>query len=136
MAQNHKIMANRLIFLEEDLKELFTDLHASGQWADGKEISDAYAIEDPANILAIYRQEKNHPNFDLKTFFNNYFVSAQSQGKEYQSDSSLPVEDHIERLWSVLAREPDNEEYFSTLIPLPYPYVVPGGRFNEIYYWK
>ncbi|WP_306110194.1 alpha,alpha-trehalase TreF [Roseivirga thermotolerans] len=135
MAQNHKIMANRLIFLEEDLKELFTDLHASGQWADGKEISDAYAIEDPANILAIYRQEKNHPNFDLKTFFNNYFVSAQSQGKEYQSDSSLPVEDHIERLWSVLAREPDNEEYFSTLIPLPYPYVVPGGRFNEIYYW-
>ena len=23
----------------------------------------------------------------------------------------------------------------SSLLPLPYPYVVPGGRFNEIYYW-
>ena len=23
----------------------------------------------------------------------------------------------------------------SSLLPLPYPYIVPGGRFNEIYYW-
>ncbi len=23
----------------------------------------------------------------------------------------------------------------SSLIPLPYPYIVPGGRFDEIYYW-
>jgi hypothetical protein len=24
---------------------------------------------------------------------------------------------------------------YSTLQPLPYPYVVPGGRFCEVYYW-
>jgi alpha,alpha-trehalase len=24
---------------------------------------------------------------------------------------------------------------YSTLLPLPYPYVVPGGRFREFYYW-
>ena len=24
---------------------------------------------------------------------------------------------------------------YSTLLPLPYPYVVPGGRFREVYYW-
>ncbi len=24
---------------------------------------------------------------------------------------------------------------YSTLLPLPYPYVVPGGRFREAYYW-
>jgi neutral trehalase len=23
----------------------------------------------------------------------------------------------------------------SSLLPLPYPYIVPGGRFREIYYW-
>ena len=23
----------------------------------------------------------------------------------------------------------------SSLLPLPYPYVVPGGRFRELYYW-
>ena len=24
---------------------------------------------------------------------------------------------------------------YATLLPLPYPYVVPGGRFREVYYW-
>ena len=24
---------------------------------------------------------------------------------------------------------------YSTLLPLPYSYVVPGGRFREVYYW-
>ena len=24
---------------------------------------------------------------------------------------------------------------FATLLPRPYPYVVPGGRFREVYYW-
>jgi alpha,alpha-trehalase len=24
---------------------------------------------------------------------------------------------------------------YSSLLPLPHPYVVPGGRFREIYYW-
>ena len=23
----------------------------------------------------------------------------------------------------------------SSLLPLPYPFVVPGGRFGEMYYW-
>jgi alpha,alpha-trehalase len=35
----------------------------------------------------------------------------------------------------VLARKPDRADPRSSLLPLPYPYVVPGGRFNEIYYW-
>jgi len=29
----------------------------------------------------------------------------------------------------------DTSQKFSSLIPLPHPYVVPGGRFREIYYW-
>ena len=24
---------------------------------------------------------------------------------------------------------------YSSLLPLPRPYVVPGGRFRELYYW-
>src|SRR5690606_33589250 len=24
---------------------------------------------------------------------------------------------------------------YSTLIPIPKPYIIPGGRFREIYYW-
>ncbi|MGH8284491.1 MAG: alpha,alpha-trehalase TreA, partial [Steroidobacteraceae bacterium] len=38
-------------------------------------------------------------------------------------------------LWSVLERPPDEVRPHSSLLPLPYRYVVPGGRFREIYYW-
>ncbi|HAD10957.1 MAG TPA: trehalase, partial [Saprospirales bacterium] len=35
-------------------------------------------------------------------------------------------------------RQPESQVHDghrSTLLPLPYPYIVPGGRFREIYYW-
>jgi alpha,alpha-trehalase len=42
---------------------------------------------------------------------------------------------HINALWPVLTRSADSADIRSSLIPLPSPYVVPGGRFREIYYW-
>jgi alpha,alpha-trehalase len=42
---------------------------------------------------------------------------------------------HISSMWDVLMRGPDTLDPNSSRIPLPYPYVVPGGRFKEIYYW-
>jgi len=45
------------------------------------------------------------------------------------------MEHHIRALWSVLTRTPDSADAHSSLIPLPHAYVVPGGRFREIYYW-
>ena len=43
------------------------------------------------------------------------------------------IEEHIESLWPVLTRQPDVPK--GSLIPLPHSYIVPGGRFGEIYYW-
>lgn len=126
---------NKLIFSEKDFQELFTDLHASGLWQDGKEISDAVTIEEPEKILEIYRKEKVKNSFDLKSFYNKYFFTAPTREVDYSSDTTKPVEEHIENLWSILSRQPEEQEFYSTLIPLPHPYVVPGGRFNEIYYW-
>src|SRR5947209_18457099 len=45
------------------------------------------------------------------------------------------MEQHIRALWPVLTRPPDTADARSSLIPLPNPYVVPGGRFREVYYW-
>ena len=42
---------------------------------------------------------------------------------------------HIDGLWPVLERRPEPIPTYSSLLPLPFPYVVPGGRFSEIYYW-
>ena len=35
----------------------------------------------------------------------------------------------------MVTRPPDTADARSSLIPLPHPYVVPGGRFREVYYW-
>lgn len=128
-------MSNRLVFLEIDFQELFDDLHKSGLWPDGKTISDAVTLDAPAVVLDHYREEKKGKNFDIKDFFYRHFDEAPTLAHTYESDSSLPIEEHIQNLWPILSRDPEESDFYSTLIPLPYPYVVPGGRFNEIYYW-
>jgi len=55
-------------------------------------------------------------------------ISATSQTK-FEN-----VADYIEHMWQVLTRTPDTEQKDS-LIALTRPYIVPGGRFREIYYW-
>src|SRR5205823_2461751 len=40
-----------------------------------------------------------------------------------------------EQLWNVLTRKADKKKPYTSLLPLPGPYVVPGGRFREVYYW-
>ncbi|MGQ7789938.1 trehalase family glycosidase [Shigella flexneri] len=45
------------------------------------------------------------------------------------------LREHIDGLWPVLTRSTENTEKWNSLLPLPEPYVVPGGRFREVYYW-
>src|SRR5439155_1757367 len=56
-------------------------------------------------------------------------------GDGFRSDTSQSMEEHIRALWPVLTRPPDTADAHSSLIPLPNPYIVPGGRFREVYYW-
>lgn len=126
---------SKTLHLENDLQELFTDLHASGLWKDGKEISDAILTNDPQKVLADYKSQKEEPGFNLETFFSLNFSKAPSRETNYISDTEAPVTEHINKLWDILSRTPESSDHYSTLVKLPYPYVVPGGRFNEIYYW-
>jgi len=54
-------------------------------------------------------------------------------GADYQSNPNLSVSENIRLLWPMLTREANTEQ--SSLINLPNRYIVPGGRFREIYYW-
>lgn len=120
---------------EDIYQELFFDMHMSGIWSDGKMISDMIPKSEPHLILKQYRDEKEKKNFDLKHFADQHFHFPSSTASIFHSDSNVSLENHIRRLWDVLKRPPDQEVAGSSLIPLKYPYVVPGGRFNEIYYW-
>lgn len=117
------------------LEELFTDLHVSGIWSDEKYISDAQLNAHPKTILAKYREEKGAPEFSLQRFFETHFTPIATAETGFFSDSNRTPTAHIQALWPFLHREADRENQRSTKYALPYSYVVPGGRFQEVYYW-
>jgi len=120
--------------IDRDLKELFVALHTSGIWEDEKAISDAVLKVSPEEILAAYDAEKDASDFDLEQFFHAHFDFAEDAAVGFKGDSLRSPEAHIEALWPYLHKNADVPER-SSKIPLPHSYVVPGGRFQEVYYW-
>jgi alpha,alpha-trehalase len=47
----------------------------------------------------------------------------------------LSIIDYINRLWDILIQQDDIHIQGSSLLSLPYPYIIPGGRFHEMFYW-
>lgn len=101
---------------------------------DGKTFVDCIPKIKLSEILDFYQKNKDEANFDLSDFVLTYFQLPEERGNTYQSDASQSIENHLHSLWQTLTRQPDVANG-STLIPLSNPYVVPGGRFREIYYW-
>ena len=120
--------------IDRDLKALFIALHTSGIWEDEKAISDAVLKYSPEEILAAYETETGAPGFDLERFFHTHFDFAEDAAVGFRGDVSKSPEAHIEALWPYLHKNADVPER-SSKIPLPFSYVVPGGRFQEVYYW-
>jgi alpha,alpha-trehalase len=115
--------------------DLFNDIQHSGIFDDDKVVADLIPTDHPKVILERYLSENNEPGFDLKAFVDLHFTYQAAGESGFKSDTSRPLNKHIEILWDVLKREADQHIEGSSLIPLPHPYIVPGGRFNEIYYW-
>ncbi|TXK26212.1 trehalase, partial [Pontibacter qinzhouensis] len=118
---------------DEDLGELFEAVQLLPVFPDSKTFVDCVPRMAPAAIVQVYQKERTKPNFDLKAFVQRYFEMPPTPATNFSSDTSLAVADHIEKLWPVLTRQPGTDG--GSLLPLPYPYIVPGGRFREIYYW-
>ncbi len=114
-------------------QELFEAVQMNRIFPDSKTFVDCVPKFPVAAINEKYSQEKELPAFDLKDFVFRHFSLPVPHSVHFQSNSEKPVEDNIERLWTALTRQPDTSN--GSLIPLPYPYIVPGGRFGEIYYW-
>jgi alpha,alpha-trehalase len=114
---------------------LFEDVQRSKIFPDGKTFVDCIPKKDPQQIVAAYVAIKNNPavRFSLKLFIENNFIIPQQTNVEVPKGED--VVKHIKTLWKILRREPDSVIKGSSLLPLPYPYIVPGGRFREIYYW-
>ncbi len=115
--------------------ELFVDVQMSRIFEDSKTFVDMVPVGRVDDIMAEYRSGKAQEGFDLATFVKTHFEMPAVDAQVFVSDASLNLDKHIERLWNFLSREEENQARGGTLLPLPYDYIVPGGRFREIYYW-
>ncbi|WP_017729919.1 alpha,alpha-trehalase TreF [Nafulsella turpanensis] len=117
---------------QEELGELFTDVQEGAVFTDSKTFVDAIPRYPVKEILKKYRERQDDSNFDLAAFVNENFIIP-SQPSLNESDTFPPIVEHIEELWGELVRV--DTPSAGSLIELPHPYIVPGGRFNEMYYW-
>lgn len=117
---------------QRDLGDLFVHVQMARIFPDSKTFADCIPLFPVDSIKVAYVREELHPGFDLKNFVNAHFRIQPSSNDKWR-DSFPSIERHIDDLWDRLVRYKNSSE--GSLIGLPYPYIVPGGRFNEMYYW-
>jgi alpha,alpha-trehalase len=115
--------------------ELFDAVQSSHVFPDSKSFPDATPKANPASILKSYRDSAHKDGFDLESFIKANFDLPGQDAELLEPDLQCSVRERIDLLWDFLTRAADKEVRNSSLIALPNPYVVPGGRFREIYYW-
>ncbi|MHA6770281.1 alpha,alpha-trehalase TreF [Sphingobium ummariense] len=107
---------------------LFEAVQGERVFPDGKTFVDAVAKAPPADILRAYAVERPSGREALRAFVARWFTLPDAA-------PALPLRAHIAALWPQLTRPALEAEPGSSALSLPAPYVVPGGRFREIYYW-
>lgn len=118
---------------EELYGQLFYDVQSTDEiFSDSKTFVDCIPLHDVEKILADYSKLETKSSDVLCSFIKANFAIPENE-LTYQTDSA-DIEEHISNLWEVLKR-PADKRTSGTLLPLPHPYLVPGGRFREIYYW-
>lgn len=116
-----------------ELSPLFEEVQMKQIFPDGKTFVDCVPNTDLQLLLSEYKERITKPDFNLRDFILEYLELPAVPESGFRGEQEKNVEAHIESLWAVLTRQPDLPK--GSLIPLPYPYIVPGGRFGEIYYW-
>jgi alpha,alpha-trehalase len=121
--------------------QLFIDIQLQQILPDGKTFVDCTPKRKVADIMYDYSMMKG-PGMNLKKFVaDNFNMPPALPQLNYIQQEKDPAM-HINNLWGVLSREADVSPRWEgkdpngmSLLALPYPYVIPGGRFREIYYW-
>ncbi len=108
---------------------LFEAVQGAGVFDDSKTFVDAVPRTSPEAILQAWQTEQPQGKDALLAFVARYF--------ELPSDTPplASLGGHIKALWPQLRRPAIVPKEGSSALALPEPYVVPGGRFREIYYW-
>ncbi len=116
---------------------LFGPLYAAVQehelFNDSKTFADAVPRRAPPEILADWRAGQPMDRDGLRGFVHANFDLPEEHSAARPGHRALAA--HIEALWPLMTRSPTSPTNGSSELWLPERYVVPGGRFRELYYW-
>lgn len=102
---------------------------------DAKTFVDCIPKEKPVVIRERFRRQNPPDEEALRAFVEKYFTIPEALPVPEAGGKDAGITAHIDQLWNVLQRSDSAQNPLSTRIALPKPYIVPGGRFREIYYW-
>ncbi|QNE41408.1 alpha,alpha-trehalase TreA [Hymenobacter sp. NBH84] len=134
------LLATGVAYAQPSPRQLYPGLFEAVQlgrvYPDNKTFVDLLPIVPPAEVMSAYQREKDQPGFDLKAFTQRYFALPAEDTATYHSNVAAGIRAHLDTLWTVLRRPARvTAPPYSSLVALPKSYVVPGGRFREVYYW-
>jgi len=116
-------------------KDLFIAVQTAQIYSDGKAFPDAVPNAAPADILEQYHAERPVSPAALKAFVEAHFTLPSEVTGAPSPPGRVSIVAHIDGLWDPLTRTSTTVPPYSSLLAMPEPYVVPGGRFREMYYW-
>jgi alpha,alpha-trehalase len=116
-------------------QDLYVAVQAAPVFSDGKAFADAVPKAAPGEILAQYHALHPQSAPALERFVDEHFVLPAPAAVAPSPANRESIIRHIDGLWDQLTRRTPHVPRYASLLPLPKPYVVPGGRFREIYYW-
>ncbi len=111
---------------------LFEAVQLGRIFDDSKTFVDAVPLRAADDIAARFAR-RDEGSFDLRQFVDEHF-SVPERRPNARLDATS-ADQYARKAWPSLMRTNANVPTGSTLIPIPHPYVVPGGRFDELFYW-
>jgi alpha,alpha-trehalase len=118
---------------DEQLGDLFSLVQLERIHPDGMVFVNQIPSVRLRTVIKAYEKASKEPGFDLAAFVKEHFKDLPVQ----ESSAALQVyddpEEHIKHLWDTLTRKAPKAK--GSQLPLPNPYIVPGGRFQEQFYW-
>lgn len=112
---------------------LFASVQASRLFADSKTFADAVPRHPPEEIMARWNEGGTLQGEALRRFVAANFDMPASAA--LPAPENMPLDRYIDATWDLLVRTSDPAAAAGSELALPYPFVVPGGRFRELYYW-
>jgi alpha,alpha-trehalase len=112
---------------------LFEAVQTHRLYGDSKSFADAIPLRLPVEIMADWKSAQPSDASELRAFVEENFALPEAVNGAMHPNTSFKA--YLAQAWSSLVRSDREVPPFGSALSLPYPFVVPGGRFRELYYW-